>query len=99
MKFTWKKYSEHDDQPEDIDLYLTLDDGRCGLVAFVRPVYAERLNFAPEYRDKWLARSMLGDFVDENKPLKSKRAAMLKCRREFPVLWIGADPEKRDELF
>ena len=96
MKMHWEPY----DGGNDFDLVLTLDDGRKAHVAFVRPVYVEDKLKYPEYdtRWRWVARSFLGDFTDEDVPLKSKRAAMLKARRETPALWIAAAQETRNAV-
>lgn len=91
MKFKWEP-SYHGD---DVDLYLTLDDGRSGMVAFVRPARNNPSQFMSD-DTRWLALSMLGDFPDEDVPLPTKRAAMLKARRESMVLWISVDQETRD---
>lgn len=95
MKFRWKQCPTN---PEDTDLIVTMEDGRAAIAAFVRPVKKD-MGASEHARTGWVARSLLGDFPDEDTPLPTKKAAMEKAEREFPAMLIGADQEKRDDFF
>lgn len=95
MKFHWKRC---DTNWSDTDLIVTMDDGRRGLAAFVRPVGKDIE--ASEYASTgWVARSMVGDFPDELVALPTRAAAMEKAKREFPAMWIGATEDERERFF